>query len=124
MITKFLPLTADERARALAETSGRRGSDTETMIVNDDDRPGHVILTTTKGADAAAVLRRGVGIEIARTFYDGTPYEWAIRIPIKQFRGWGGAFRAQDGFKGKPRAGGWTRGEAVPAFGEGGGGEE
>ena len=123
MITKWLPLTADERARALAETSGRRGGDTETMIVNDDDAPGFVRLSTTKGADAAAVLRRGVGTEISRTFYDGQPHEWAIRIPAKQFRGWGGAFRVQPSHR-KPGRNPWRRGgDVVPEAGDLGGEE-
>lgn len=113
-------LTREERARALAETSGRGGRDTETMITTDDDRPGGIILSTTKGADAAAVLRRGVGTHIARTFYDGVPHEWCIRIPGKQFRGWGGAFRPQWDEATTKRGTGpspWSRGADVAAFG-------
>lgn len=125
MLTKWLPLTGDERARAIAETSGRRYAEAETMIVNDDDKPGHVILTTTKGVDAAAVLRRGAGTEIARTLYNGEPHEWSIRIPIAQFRGWGGCFREQAGYKKARRSPSpWARGAAVPDFGGTSDGEE
>ena len=119
----WLPLTADERTRALAETSGRRSTDPETLIVMDDDAPGCVILSSNSGSQIAGALRRGVGTHIARTVYDGKPYEWSLRIPAKQFRGWPGCFRVQPGH-GKPaRAAHWKRGEGVAPFG-GDGGEE
>lgn len=123
-MTKWIPLDRDERARAIAETSGRRGSDPETMIAVDVDDPTFIVLSTTRGVDAAAVLRRGVGTHIARSYYDGEPHEWVIRVPVSQFRGWGGAFRPRWDEATIKRPAGWSRGVDVLAMAGDEGGEE
>lgn len=89
----FLPLTEAERAKAIAETSGKVGSDAETVLAWDDGDPTVIIIESSRGAHIAAVLRRQVGTHIARMFHDGAPSSWAVRVPLVDFRGFGGCFK-------------------------------
>lgn len=89
----FLPLTEAERAKAIAETSGKVGSDAETVLAWDDGDPTVIVIESNRGAHIAAVLRRQVGTHIARMFHDGVPSSWAVRVPLKDFRGFGGCFK-------------------------------
>ena len=92
-MTDFIPLTEAERAKAIAETSGKVGSDAETVLAWDDENNDCVIIESSRGAHIAAVLRRQVGTHIARMFHDGQPSSWAVRVPLKDFRGFGGCFK-------------------------------
>lgn len=89
----FIPLTEAERAKAIAETQGKVGSEPETVLAWDDGDPSVIIIESSRGAHIAAVLRRQVGTHIARMFHDGQPSSWAVRVPLKDFRGFGGCFK-------------------------------
>jgi hypothetical protein len=93
MIGPWKELTAPERAAALAETIGRNGVEPETVLGWDAGEPGYIVIESSRGTHIAAVLRRGVGTHIARVFHDGEPSSWAVRVPVKDFRGFGGCFK-------------------------------
>lgn len=99
----FTPLTDAERAKAIAETSGKVGSEAETVLAWDADEDGFITIESSRGAHIAAVLRRNVGTHIARMLHNGEPSSWAVRVPLADFRGFGACFKNRGPKKADPR---------------------